>query len=95
MVDIYQGGAMSLNIKNDRVCELAKHASERTGLSQTAVIGEALAAYLAALPDVTLQRRRTIDEFLAEFDAATTEADVRAMRRAVDTMYDYLEPVPE
>lgn len=79
---------MGLNIKNERVCELARQASERTGLSQTAVIGEALTAYLAALPDERVERLARIRDLLAEFDAITTPADIEAMRETAAHLYD-------
>ncbi|HMQ39013.1 MAG TPA: type II toxin-antitoxin system VapB family antitoxin [Micropruina sp.] len=88
MVDVYLGGGMGLNIKNERVCELARQASERTGLSQTAVIGEALTAYLAALPDERVERLARIRDLLAEFDAITTPADIEAMRETAAHLYD-------
>ena len=88
MVDVYLGGEMGLNIKNGRVCELARLASERTGLSQTAVIGEALTAYLAALPDERVERLARIRDLLAEFDAITTPADIEAMRETAAHLYD-------
>lgn len=88
MVDVYLGSGMGLNIKNERVCELARQASERTGLSQTAVIGEALTAYLAALPDERVERLARIRDLLAEFDAITTPADIEAMRETAAHLYD-------
>lgn len=86
---------MGLNIKNERVCALARKAAERTGLSQTAVIGEALDAYLASLPDPRAARLAAIRQVLAEFDAITTPADIEVMRRAQADMHDelYREPV--
>ena len=38
---------MALNIKNERVCRLAKEAAERTGRSQVSVLEAALEDYLA------------------------------------------------
>ena len=40
---------MSLNIKNERVHELAREAARRTGQSQTSAIEAALRAYLCQL----------------------------------------------
>lgn len=79
---------MGLNIKNERVCGLARQAAERTGLSQTAVIGEALTAYLAALPDERVERLTRVRDMLAEFDAITTPADIAVMREAAEHLYD-------
>lgn len=88
MVDLYPRSDVGLNIKNEHVCALARQASQRTGLSQTAVIGEALSAYLAALPDERADRLARVHEWLAEFDAITTPADIEAMREAAEHMYD-------
>lgn len=41
---------MSLNIKNPRVHDLARQASQRTGLTQTSVIELALERLLSSLP---------------------------------------------
>ena len=46
---------MSLNIKNERVHELAREAARRTGKSQTRVIEEALEKLLA---DLEHERRK-------------------------------------
>ncbi len=94
MHSIYPGGVVGLNIKIERVCALARQAAERTGLSQTAVIGEALDAYLAALPDPRAQRRAAVRQLLAEFDAITTPEDLEVMRHAEARLHDELYGEP-
>lgn len=79
---------MGLNIKNEQVCALAREASARTGLSQTAVIGQALTAYLAGLPETRNDRLEQLRAFLTDFDARTAPSDVVAMRTAAEHMYD-------
>lgn len=81
---------MGLNIKNERVCALARQAAERTGLSQTAVIGEALDAYLASLPSPHARRMAAARQLLAEFDTMTTPEDIEVMRHAEAHLHDEL-----
>lgn len=52
---------MSLNIKNERVHELAREAARRTGMNQTSVIETALERLLADLDD----EAGTIDQLIA------------------------------
>ena len=50
---------MSLNIKNERVHEMAREAAARTGKSQTSVVEEALRRYLDQLiHEESLEERR-------------------------------------
>jgi antitoxin VapB len=79
---------MSLNIKNERVHQLARDAAARTGLSQTSVIEEALLQYLRSLDDDKDAKRRRVDEILAMFDARLTDEDRAAMGRDLDELYD-------
>lgn len=79
---------MSLNIKNERVHQLARDAAARTGLSQTSVIEEALLQYLRSLDDDKDAKRRRVDEILAMFDARLTDEDRAAMGRDLDDLYD-------
>lgn len=48
---------MSLNIKNERVHELAREAAQLSGKSQTAVVQEALEDWLARHPDASGRTR--------------------------------------
>jgi antitoxin VapB len=63
---------VSLNIKNERVHELARQAAKLTGKSQTSVIEEALRRYLADVTrnDLEDERDRRLKEILAAFDDA-------------------------
>lgn len=75
---------MGLNIKNERVCELAREAAERSGLSQTAAIEQALSAYLRELTKD--ERRARIDFILSDIDARLTDEDRKAL--TTDWLYD-------
>jgi antitoxin VapB len=79
---------MGLNIKNERVHQLVREAAQRTGLSQTSVIEEALKHYLRDLDDEKRAIRRRVDEILADFDARLTDEDRAQMRAAADDLYD-------
>ena len=81
---------MSLNIKNERVHQLARDAAARTGLSQTSVIEEALVQYLRRLDDEQGAKRRRVDEILADIDARLTDKDRDEMRAFAEDMYDDL-----
>lgn len=79
---------MSLNIKNERVHQLVRDAAQRTGLSQTSVIEEALKRYLRDLDEQQSATRRRVDEILAVFDARLTDQDRAEMTQMMDDMYD-------
>ena len=59
---------MALNIKNERVCRLAKQAAELTGRSQVSVLEEALEAYLAEAErdQVRARRMQAAEEFIKD-----------------------------
>ena len=87
---------MALNIKNDRVCRLAKEAAERTGRTQVSVLEDALERYLAELASAeaarerqVTERRHRVNQIVAEFNEGLTDEDRAAIRRYVDEeMYD-------
>jgi antitoxin VapB len=79
---------MSLNIKNERVHQLVRDAAQRTGLSQTSVIEEALKRYLRDLDEQQSATRRRVDEILAVFDARLTDQDRAEMTKMMDDLYD-------
>lgn len=79
---------MSLNIKNERVHQLARDAAQRTGLSQTSVIEEALLQYIRRLDDEQQAKRRRVDEILAVFDARLTDEDRAEAKAFMNDMYD-------
>ncbi|HEX7739327.1 MAG TPA: type II toxin-antitoxin system VapB family antitoxin [Marmoricola sp.] len=84
---------MSLNIKNERVHELARRAAALTGKTQTGAIQEALERFIAersadpgADPEEVRQRR--IDLLWSEITADTSDADRARTRRTMDELYD-------
>jgi antitoxin VapB len=79
---------MSLNIKNERVHQLVRDAAQRTGLSQTSVIEEALKHFLRDLDEQQSATRRRVDEILAVFDARLTDQDRAEMTKMMDDLYD-------
>ena len=82
---------MALNIKNPRVHALAREAAERTGASQTSAMEAALEEYLAGLDDAgdeVAERVVRAQELVAQIRESWTDADLEAMRRHVDEMYD-------
>lgn len=78
---------MGLNIKNERVHELAKEAARRTGRTQTGVIEVALEEFLARTEaeQSAEARRQRADELIRELQAAAA-ASTNTMR--VDDLYD-------
>ena len=71
---------MSLNIKNERVHDLAREAARRTGMNQTSVIEAALERLLAQLDD----EAGTIDQLIAGL-----QRDVGGHGRlSTDDLYD-------
>lgn len=79
---------MSLNIKNERVHELAREAARRTGKTQTSVIEEALARLLADLdPEPQVQNRlHRVQRILDDVDRRLTDDDRASM--STDQLYD-------
>jgi len=78
---------MGLNIKNERVHQLVREAAQRTGLSQTGVIEEALNHYLRDLDEERSAARRRVDEILAVFDARLSDQDRAEMTELMDDLY--------
>jgi antitoxin VapB len=78
---------MSLNIKNERVHELARTAARRTGRSQTSVVEQALEELLARMDDGAAAERdkeERIERILADFD----ERLAGAPPLSTDYLYD-------
>ncbi|MPV37157.1 type II toxin-antitoxin system VapB family antitoxin [Georgenia subflava] len=81
---------MGLNIKNERVHELARAVARRTGASQTGAIEAALERYLADLDadarrdDAT--RRQAVDRTLTDMRQRLSTAGVTGL--ATDDLYD-------
>lgn len=80
---------MSLNIKNERVCALAKEAAAETGQSQTSVIEQALERLLAehradAAESERIERaRRTLSDMQMRWAATESERPFTS-----DDLYD-------
>jgi antitoxin VapB len=85
---------VSLNIKNERVHELARRAASRTGKSQTSVIEEALRRYLDELEDSESdqQRRQRAEQILGEMQKLIREQGGLGMRP--EDLYDPITGLP-
>lgn len=83
---------MSLNIKNERTHALVRELAQRTGVSQTRAVEDAVQRRLDELRgEDTRQVDRSVDhvlQALATFQAELTDADRASIRRAADEMYD-------
>lgn len=77
---------MGLNIKNERVHQLARQAAQLTGRSQTSVVEEALSRLLADLSREPQNRVAEVRRLLDDFDRRVTD-DQRASM-STDHMYD-------
>ncbi|MGI8677800.1 MAG: type II toxin-antitoxin system VapB family antitoxin [Jatrophihabitans sp.] len=81
---------MSLNIKNEKVHDLAREAAKRAGKSQTSVIEDALRRYLADLDRET--RRQRADEIVAEMQRSWRESDAPPF--TAEDLYDPVTGLP-
>jgi antitoxin VapB len=81
---------VSLNIKNERVCRLAKEAAALTGQSQVSVLEQALEAFIEerSKDAQAEERARRVFELLAEIHASITDEDRAAAKRFMEEMYD-------
>lgn len=81
---------MSLNIKNERVHDLAREAARLTGMSQTAVIEEALRRYVDELAEVGAEagRQHRLDLLFAEIKLEMTDEKRAAMDHVMESLYD-------
>ncbi len=82
---------MGLNIKNERVHELARQAATVTGKSQTGAIEEALERLLAAYGEdpVTARRTRVLDAARRIADAYQADpGDPSREIHSVEDLYD-------
>ena len=79
---------MSLNIKNERVCRLAKEAAALTGQSQVSVLEQALEAFIEERSKGA-QAEERVRRVLALLDSYTvTDEERAATRRFMEEMYD-------
>ena len=84
---------MAMNIKNERVHELAREAARRTDSTQTSALEAALEQYLARLreqdahsrPQAKLVRARALVD---QIHASMADEDRAAMRADLEMMYD-------
>lgn len=77
---------MSLNIKNDRVHDLARRAARLSGATQTGAIEEALSRYLVELEaEGDDGRRARVDLILADMRVRITDDDAPL---STDDLYD-------
>lgn len=76
---------MGLNIKNERVHQLAKEAAAKTGRTQTSAIELALEELLERIEreQSQEQRRRRADELIAELQSMYAGEDL-----SIDFLYD-------
>lgn len=74
---------MALNIKNERVCALARDVAERTGQTQTSAIETALEAYLRVL----LEQDRA--------QLARRERETAEQRRLIRALVASIPPAPQ
>ena len=81
---------MGLNIKNERVHELAREAARRTGRTQTGAIQLALEKLLAESEPAhrAEDKRRRIDLVLHDVDLAVTDEIRAAVRGGLAELYD-------
>lgn len=78
---------MSLNIKNETVCALARRAADLTGASQTSVVEEALRRLLADLEHDT--REAEITRAVAALQASVLpEFANMTSKQLMDDLYD-------
>ena len=79
---------MTLSIRDPETDRLARDLAKRTGKPITTVVRDALADYAAKTPASTQEeRKRSIEELLAEFDALPV-IDPRLSREIINDLYD-------
>jgi antitoxin VapB len=84
---------MGLNIKNEHTTALVRELAQRTGLTQTGAITEAVRAKLAELDrdttDIgTHRRRESAQQLLNELHNSLTEAERAQIKAADGQLYD-------
>lgn len=80
---------MGLNIKNERTHDLVRQLAERSGLSQTAAVEDAVARRLAELshpPRVDISHG--IADLLVEIRSDLSQEDRQALGAGTDELYD-------
>ncbi len=84
---------MALNIKNERVHDLAREAARRTGATQVSALEAALEQYLSGLGDdealpSSERKLAQAQEIVGAMRDSLTDADREAMRADLEGMYD-------
>lgn len=80
---------MAINIKNERVIELAREASEFTGGSQTGAIEQALEGFIAARRrEAAASRADLVWQTLGKIDVRLDAAQKGALQGSMDSLYD-------
>lgn len=87
---------MGLNIKNERVCELAREAARRSGSTQTGAIESALEAYLQDLEARDREKQRAQGEKMKAILAAFHDAprSEQTVAEIMDELYDPVTGLP-
>lgn len=79
---------MSLNIKNERTHALVRRLADRTGLSQTSVVEQAVQRWLDELESEPTTRMARVDVIVRQIQVDLTDDERDALLRASDEMYD-------
>jgi|CXWJ01.1.fsa_nt_gi antitoxin VapB len=79
---------MSLNIKNERTHALVRQLADRTGLSQTSVVEEAVRRWLEELETEPSTRLARVDAIVRQIQVELTDDEREALMQASDDMYD-------
>ena len=79
---------MSLNIKNERTHALVRQLADRTGLSQTSVVEEAVRRWLEELETEPSTRLARVDAIVRQIQVELTDHEREALMQASDDMYD-------
>lgn len=80
---------MAINIKNEQVAELARHAAHLAGTSQTGAIEQALRQFIAQREAATSPSRvEVVWQTLDAIDARLGQAQYDAMQSVMDGLHD-------
>lgn len=79
---------MALNIKNQRVCDLAREAAERFNTTQVDVIEKALQELLHSKEQRRAERYERIMAAVDELHASFTDEEREALRNVDQEIYD-------
>jgi len=92
---------VALNIKNERVCRLARLAADRAGTSQVSVLEAALEQFLASLDEPSEpvgegvdEREKRIAREVAQMRAMLTSSVRTTLRAGLDDLYEVGSGLP-